>query len=313
MSHQPPTACGTTFSLKLLHPRYLLTWIGLGFAALLSLMPTLIRHGIGKRIGRLIYAKNNKRRTIVLTNLAIAFPNLNETEQQQLAKQHLQWYGCALVDYSLLLFGSKRRLAKMVRIEGQEHIEKAQDQNKSVMILLAHSVMLEFAPMALGLHYDCYGSYKQAKNPVIDWLISKGRCRYIQYAVSRQQGLRQLIRGLIPQQLLIFLPDEDLGKDNAVFAPFFGLSKATLTTTARIATLGKAVSLPCFAYYDENNAKYVIKISPAIGAYPTKDAETNAILLNQQLEALISQQPAQYLWLMKWYRTRPEGEAPLYP
>ncbi len=275
-------------------------------------MPQTVRHFLGRAIGNLIYSKNKKRRDIVLINIKIAFPDLAEEAQQQRAKHHLQWYGCALVDYSLLLFASKKRLATLVEIEGAEHIDKAIENQQSIMILLAHSVMLEFAPIALGIKYNCYGSYKRAKNPVMDWIIAKGRCRYVKFVVSREQGLRRLIRELIPNQLLIFLPDEDLGKHNAVFASFFGKQKATLTTPARIAKLGKAVALPCFAYYDPSLKKYKIIIAPAIDNYPSKDTAKNALMLNQQLEKLILQQPEQYMWLMKWYRSRPEGEDSVY-
>jgi lauroyl/myristoyl acyltransferase len=279
---------------------------------LVSLMPQAMRHYLGRNIGNLTYAKNKKRRQIVIRNIEIAFPQLNHKARQQLVKQHLQWYGCALIDYSLLLFASKRRLASLVQIEGREHIDNAIKNNQSVMILLAHSVMLEFAPIALGLNYDCYGSYKSAKNPVMDWIITKSRCRYVKFVVSRDQGLRKLIRELIPKQLLIFLPDEDLGEKNAVFSPFFGKTKATLTTPARIAKLAKAVSLPCFSYYDQTTARYKIIVAPAIQHYPTKSADNNALLLNQQLEKLIKQHPAQYMWLMKLYRTQPAGKVTVY-
>jgi lauroyl/myristoyl acyltransferase len=304
--------CGFSFKLSFLHPRFWFTWAGLGLVFFVSLMPQRLRHFIGRHIGSIIYAKNKKRRNIVLTNIKIAFPTLNNDSQHLLAKQHLQWYGCGLIDYSLLLFASKRRLKKLIEIEGQEHIDQAIENNQSVMILLLHSVMLEFAPIGLSFHYDCYGSYKSAKNPVMNWLIAKSRCRYVAFVVSREQGLRKLIRELVPKQLLIFLPDEDLGKKNAVFAPFFGKEKATLTTPARIAKLGKAVSFPCFSYYDEETAKYKVVIAPAIEGYPSKDAKENAYKLNQQLEELIKHYPAQYMWLMTLYRTRPDGEEIIY-
>ena len=257
-------SCGTPFQLNLLHPRFWLTWIGLLFIFILSWMPYPVRHSLGRSIGNITYAKNKKRRQVVTENIQIAFPHLSAEEQKQYAKEHLQWYGCALIDYSLLLFAPKWRLTRLIQIEGKEHLDNAIENEQSVMILLAHSVMLEFAPIALGLNYNCYGSYKSAKNPVMDWLIAKSRCRFVKFVVSREQGLRRIIRELVPNQLLIFLPDEDLGMDNAVFAPFFGKQKATLTTPARIAKLGKAIGLPCFAYFDTDSKKYKVVIAPAI-------------------------------------------------
>jgi len=229
-----------------------------------------------------------------------------------MTRAQLQWYGCALVDYSLLFFGSKTRLSKMLEIEGQQHIDNAISNDKSIIILLAHSVMLEFAPAALGLHYDCFGSYKTSKNPVLDWMIARSRCRHVSFVVSREEGMRKLIKSLTPKRLMIFLPDEDLGVDNAVFASFFGKQKATLTTTARLAKMSKAEALPTFAWYDVVAQKYKIKVAEPLQGYPTGDAKQDAILMNEALEKLIKEHPEQYMWTMKWFRTRPENEASLY-
>ncbi len=104
----------------------------------------------------------------------------------------------------------------MLEIEGKEHIEDAVKNDQSIIVLLAHSVMLEFAPAALGLHYECFGSYKTSKNAVLDWMIARSRCRHVSFVISREEGMRKLIKSLTPKRLMIFLPDEDLGIKNAV-------------------------------------------------------------------------------------------------
>ncbi|MEE9326507.1 MAG: lysophospholipid acyltransferase family protein [Cocleimonas sp.] len=304
--------CGIKFKASLLHPKYFLSWVGVGLFSLISLLPTSARHAIGRKIGERIYYKKSKRYNTVNTNLEIAFPKLKTAEREALIRQHLQWYGCALVDYSLLFFASKPRLKSMLRIEGQEYIDSAVKQDQPVMILLAHSVMLEFGPAALGYDFECFGSYKTSKNALLDWLIAKSRCRHVSFVVSREAGLRKLVKSLEPGKVMIFLPDEDLGSDNAVFVPFFGKDKATLTTTARIAKMTKAVALPAFSWYDLESKQYVLKILPPLKNYPSKDKEQDAEALNQSLEMLIKQHPEQYMWLMKWYKTRPNNDASVY-
>jgi lauroyl/myristoyl acyltransferase len=212
-----------------------------------------------------------------------------------------------MVDYSLLFFASQKRLNKMLQIDGREHIDKAIADDKNIIILLAHSVMLEFGPAAIGFQYDCFGSYKTSKSPVMDWMIAKSRCRHVSFVVSREEGLRKLIKSLAHKKLMIFLPDEDLGLENSTFAPFFNKQKATLTTTARIAKMGKAKALPAFTWFDPVINKYRLQILPALDNYPSKDATLDAGNMNQSLEVLIKQHPSQYIWTMKLYRTRPES------
>jgi len=304
--------CGIKFSTTLLHPRFWLTWFGILLAFFIALLPNKVRHVLGRWVGDFTYKKSDKRRQIISINLNIAFPELDDKQRDAITRKQLQWYGCALVDYSLLFFGSKKRLSKMLEIEGQQHIDEAINNDKSVIILLAHSIMLEFAPAALGLKYDCFGSYKTSKNAVLDWMIARSRCRHVSFVVSREEGMRKLIKSLIPKRLMIFLPDEDLGIDNAVFAPFFGKKKATLTTPARLAKMGKAVALPTFAWYDVTTQKYKIHIAQHLHNYPTGNAKQDAILLNESLEKMIQKYPEQYMWTMKWFKTRPDNEASLY-
>ena len=305
--------CGIPFSARLLHPRYWLSWLGLGLFALIAQLPTRARHWLGRHLGSLIYhRKNQKRRHIVNTNLKIAFPELNDAQRDAMTLKHLQWYGCAMIDYSLLFFGSNKRLARLLSIEGKEYIEQALADNQNTMVLLAHSVMLEFAPAALGINYDVFGSYKSSKNSVLNWIIAKSRCRHVKFVVSREEGLRKLIKSLAPGNMMVFLPDEDLGAENATFVPFFKKDKATLTTTARIAKMGHAKAFPAYAWFDPNKQKYILQIMPALKNYPSGNTEKDAIALNQALEKLIKQHPEQYMWLMKWYRTRPEGEPSVY-
>ena len=317
--------CGIEFSKDLLHPRYWLGWLGLLIFAIVAQLPISFRHFIGRKVGQRIYKeKRQKRYKVVTANLAIAFPELaNENNKEKNIKgistaidkmtlEHLECYGCAMVDYSFLIFGSKKRLYKRLEIQGREHLESAISENKNVMILLAHSVMLEFAPAALSMHYDCFGSYKKSKNKLVNWIVTKGRCRHVSFVVSREEGLRKLIKSLAPKKLLIFLPDEDLGTKNSIFVPFFTQQKSTLTTTARIAKMGKAVALPTFAYFNSSTQKYIVQILPALENYPTGDPETDAITMNQALENVIKEHPEQYMWMLKWYRTRPNNEASLY-
>lgn len=310
------TRCGSVFTLTLLKPRYWLSWVGLGLSSLISQLPASWRHIIGRKLGNLIYQKNKKRRLIVKSNLQHCFPKLSDLEHEKMTKKHLQWYGCALLDYNFFFFAGQRRLSKVLEIDGKEHIDDALKKDQNIIIMLAHSVMLEFAPAALGLHYNCFGSYKSFKNPVMDWMIARSRCRHVKFVVSREEGMRKLVKSLIPNQLLIFLPDEDLGEKNSVFAPLFGQQKATLTTPARLAKLGNATCLPTFAWYDEETNKYRIQILPPLknpeGCYPGSDSTINATTLNKSLEALIEQHPEQYMWNMKLFRTRPTGEKAIY-
>ena len=57
---------------------------------------------------------------------------------------------------------------------------------------------------------------------------------------------------------------------------------------------------------------YVAELTPAWQNYPTDDAEADTARMNRELEAAIRTMPAQYYWVHKRFKTRPQGEPPVY-
>jgi len=300
------------FSWQFLYPRYWLTWLGLFILFCLAWLPFSIRHFLGRQLGSFIYHNNKKRHQIVNTNIQLCFPQLSKAAQTARAKASLQWYGCALLDYSFFFFSSKKRLYRYMQIEGKQYIDQALTQGHTAMILLAHSAMLEFAPVMLSQYFDTYGSYKPLSNPLMDWMIARNRCKHVKFVIPREAGMVRLVRELKQQQLLIFLADEDHGSQYSEFANFFNISKATLNTPARIARLAKAKSFPTMAFYDKAMKKYRIIIAEPLSNYPTKDAQRNADIMNKSFEDLIRHDPSQYMWLLKLFKTQLDSSKRYY-
>ena len=304
---------GVPFTRDLLYPKYWLTWLGMGVAAVVSVMPQKARHRMGTLIGDYLYRNSPKRHKYASANLKQVYPDATIAEINEKVRTHLHWYGRGLIDYSLFFFGSKKRLLSMVSVSGEDSLLNAVKHDKSVILLLTHSVMLEFAAIALaskGLH--SFGSYKRSNNPVLDWVIARSRCRFVDFVVSREEGLRPLIKAIQSKRVMIFLPDEDLGLKSGVFAPFFGRQKATLTTPARLCKLGKAFAVVGFVEFDVASKSYRLNLQEMPDNYPLGDAEQDATVMNQVFQSLISQQPEQYMWLMRLFRTTQADDKPLY-
>ncbi len=302
----------TTFSRQLLAPQHWLTWAGVGVFAGIAWLPWQARRWLGRHLGNWIYRHNRKRRAVVLSNLRLCFPALTDSQREQMAQSHLQEYASAMLDYSLLFFRARRQVYQRTRISGREHLEQAIAAGQNVILMLGHSVWLEFAPIAIGQYYRAYGSYKPFRNPVINWLIARSRLQDVEFVVAREEGMMKLVKALEPGRLMFFLPDEDHGSKHSVFAPFFGIPKATLTTPARLTKLGKAVALPILTFFNPAYGAYEIVIGNPLPDFPSKDEVQNAQTLNKGLQTLIAQHPEQYMWVLKLFRTRPADEPSVY-
>lgn len=304
---------GVPFTRDLLHVRYWLTWFGLLVAFGISLMPQSLRHRMGEGVGNYLYRKSPKRYKFASANLKQVYPDATVSELNEKVRAHLHWYGKGLVDYSLFFFASRKRLLSKVSVRGGDSLKFALKQDKAIVLLLTHSVMLEFAAIALASEgFHSFGSYKRSKNAVLDWIIARSRCRFVDFVVSREEGLRPLIRAIQSKRVMIFLPDEDLGLESGVFAPFFGRQKATLTTPARLCRLGKAVAIAGFVAFDKSSKSYQLNLHEMPSSYPLGDAMQDASSMNQVFEILIEQNPEQYMWLMRLYKTTHEDNEYLY-
>jgi len=304
------------FRLALLHPRYWLTWAGIGVFILVALLPVAVIDWLGSRLGSFAAEKNKKRFNIVKTNLSLCFPDKTQADIELMAKQHFQAQFCSLLHYSILWWRPEKTVRKRIRTTGFEQIAEYQQQGKNIIILLTHNVGLDFAVAAISMDRGANGPYKMARNPVIDWLMANGRLRFSSKhggkLFTREDGLKPLIRETRAGKILIYLADEDLGAQHSIFVPFFGVQKATIPVLGRLAKSCDAVVLPCVSCYEPENRSYAIRILPRIEGLPSGDDEADSVNMNRAIEQAIRQCPVQYLWTLRYFQTRPQGEASVY-
>jgi KDO2-lipid IV(A) lauroyltransferase len=304
------------FRAELLQPRHWPTWTGLAVYFLFTLLPMSLTDRVGCRLGDYAARKNKKRFNIARTNLSLCFPARSEDEIEQLVRSHFRAQMRAAMHLYIVWWRPEFMVRRKILREGFEQIDHYRKQGKQVIVLLSHSVGLDFAVAAVSMDYSTNGPYKPMRNEVIDFMFTHGRsrfgARFGSKLFKREDGLRPLIRETRAGKLLIYLGDEDLGMQNAVFAPFFGVPKATIPVLGRMTKACDAVVLPCVSCYDPALRKYRVKLFPAIENFPAGDDAVDAAAMNRAIEKTILECPEQYLWTFRYFQTRPEGEAPVY-
>jgi len=302
----------TDFHRGLMHPRHWLTWCGLFVFFLITRLPIGLLDKTGAFLGRVLHKKNKKRAEIVRINLQLCFPDKSDEEIDAMAIQHFELLMISLMHYGLIWWSDNRRLENLIERVGFEQIEQIYAENRNVIILLSHCTGLEFAVFAVASSSRGAGPYKPFPNPVIDWLILRSRAKYQCKPFRREDGLRPVIRYARDKLPIVYLADEDLGRDVSVFAPLFGHQKATIPVLGRLAKACNAEVLPAMACYDRQKHQYKIMLLEADTDFPLEDELQNATAMNRMIEQTISQCPLQYFWTMKFFKTRPEGEQSFY-
>ena len=112
--------------------------------------------------------------------------------------------------------------------------------------------------------------------------------------------------GLRHGEMLHLSPDMDFGAHESIFVPFMGVETATVPSLSRFSRLGKAPVLMLVTRLTPEG--YEVEVSPVWQDFPTDNVEEDTIRMNQVLEAAIRISPAQYYWVHKRFKTRPEGQ-----
>jgi KDO2-lipid IV(A) lauroyltransferase len=148
-------------------------------------------------------------------------------------------------------------------------------------------------------------------NPVAGAWMTQGRSRFGKVQLlQRQDGVKTIVSSLRNNAWLYLLPDMNFGPEESIFVPFFGEPAATVPSLSRFAKLGRARVLPVVTRM--NSSGYEVEVLKAWDDFPTDDAQADTALMNQRLETYIQDMPAQYFWVHKRFKTRPEGAAPIY-
>jgi len=293
------------------HPRFLPTWLGVGLLWLLHWLPLPLLAGIGNLLGSLAAALPGKRRRVAETNLRLCFPEQPEAVRARWMRANFRASARAALEHSILWWGSASRVRRLVRLEHPERM--LGDGQRPVIWLGPHFVGLNMCGIRLSMEVTGVSMYVRALNPVMDRLILHIRTRFSEtILVPRQQGIKPVIRALKSGHPLYYLPDQDQGRKDAVFVPFFGIATATVSALPRLAKVANAQIVPVTTRQLPGGGGYVVTFHPAWDNYPTEDLEVDVARMNRWIEDRVREMPEQYLWLHRRFKTRPPGEASPY-
>ncbi|HJW11235.1 MAG TPA: lipid A biosynthesis acyltransferase [Albitalea sp.] len=276
-------------------------------------LPLPVLAALGRGLGGVLHLLAGSRRRIALRNLELCFPEMAAPERKALVREHFRWLGRSILERSLLLYASPERLKRLIHVEGD--VTLAERSERAVMWLVPHFMALDVAGVATQLFQRRWvGSiYQQQTDSVMDDAIRTGRLRFGNGEVfPRSDSAKPLIRSIKKGNAFFNLPDMDFGARDAAFVPFFGVKASTLLAPSRMARALNMVVQPVLAEILPGGQGYRVRFLDPWTDFPTDDALADTAAMNRWIESEIRRNPAQYLWVHKRFKTRPEGEASFY-
>jgi KDO2-lipid IV(A) lauroyltransferase len=221
--------------------------------------------------------------------------------------------GRSIAERGIIWLGSAQAVSNMIEVRSAVDLR---DKKPRILVNM-HFTGIEGSIVISALAADrgwprTSGLFQRMKNSFFNARIIRWRNRFGGNAIDRQGNLLALIREIRKGNLIILAPDLDLGLRDSVFVPFFGVQTNTITAVSRLAHIAQAEVCMMVTTLLPGRSRYCCVISKPIDGFPSEDPIVDTARLNAIYEAEIRQHIAEYYWVHKRFKNRPNGQASPY-
>jgi Kdo2-lipid IVA lauroyltransferase/acyltransferase len=287
---------------------------------LLTLMGALPRgaaRGMGAGLGAVAWWVLPKLRRTGLRNLELAYPEKTAAERTRILRGVYRNLGLQLGEFCTMRRYTRENTRDLFRYEGLEHYLAARERGRGVLIVTGHLGAWELSSFWHSLMgHPMTMVIRRLDNPRVDRMVNDIRCLHGNHVVHKDDFARGLLSAMKRGETVGILMDTNMTPPQGVFVPFFGVEACTASGLARVALRTGAAVLPGFMVWEPAEGKYVLRFGAEIALEQTGDDERdvveNTARFTAAIEAAIRRSPDQWLWVHRRWKTRPEGEAPIY-
>jgi KDO2-lipid IV(A) lauroyltransferase len=287
------------------------------FIKILGGMPRSVSRAFAISISRVVYLLHFRLRQVGMRNLAMAFPEKSEAERARILRGVFSSLGRQLAELCQFPKYTKDNVDDVVVYDGLENYERAYARGKGVLFLTAHFGGWELSAFAHSLHgHWLHVVMRPMDNEYLDRMLQHYRTMHGNKVVPKDDFVRGLLAAMKAGETVGILMDTNMTPPQGVFVDFFGIPACTASGLARIALRTDAAVVPGFTIWDESLRKYRLRFDPAVELVRTGDLEADIVANTQKftkvIEDYVRKYPEQWLWVHRRWKTRPEGEPPLY-
>lgn len=285
-----------------------------GFLRLFALLPWRAVQAVGGAIGWLMWKLPNGSREVVRINLAKCFPEMPAAEREALVGRTLRDIGKTITESACAwIWPAQKSLTLIRQVEGMGVLEQALASGKGVVLISSHLGNWEML-----LQYVCSLCkpsilYRPPKLKAVDELLVRQRTQLgNELAPSTKEGILSLIKRVRKGGLVGIAADPEPSLSSGVFVPFFGVPTLTSKFVPSLVQGRKAEAVFMHALRLDDGSGYRVVIEEAPEALYGEDIEAAVAALNAGIEKQVRVAPSQYMWSMKRFKKRPQGEKKWY-
>ena len=274
----------------------------------LRALPHAGARAFGRRLGSLAHALDRRHREVALRNMALALPELAETERRRLVKECFRHFGAALCDAISSTRFTPTELCHRMSLRGWENLDEAERRGKGIFILSAHLGFWELVPPLIGLTRGRMDTVvRPADNPWLDRELRALRERFGNAVIPKRGAARRMLEVLRGGGRVGILIDQRVQEREGIAVSFFGRPALTSPVLARVSLRTGAAVVPITAYSEPGGRYRVVVRSPILPPEGGGDEEAVTALTRRYLEVAeedIRAHPEMWLWMHRRWEER---------
>lgn len=264
-------------------------------------------------LGRLMWKYYHRGRQRALDNLRASFPEKSEEWIWQTGRRSFEQIVMLTID---VLFTprlvKKYNWREYSRYKNAEHAKWLMQERKGLLMVTGHYSNFEITGYLMGLFgFDLYSIARPLDNKYLNRFLYGVRERRGQKIIDKK-GAAELMPQIVARgSTLGFIADQDAGK-KGIFVDFFGRKASTYKSIGLVAL---TYNLPIVVGYSRRvDNRFFFEIGVTRIIFPHEWADKDDPLkwvtgeYNKAIETFVREDPTQYWWLHRRWKTRPKEE-----
>ena len=280
-----------------------------GFLWLLSLFPWKVLYILSDGIYVLVFYVFKYRRTVVMDNLRMAFPEKSEKEIKHIAKRFYHNLIDTFIETIKMFSSSKRSLLERM-VSNWDSVNTYYKTGRNVQILIGHNFNWELctAVCPLKFEFPFIGVYMPMTNKIFEKIFCKLRSRYGTLLVRATHMREEYAQYKGKQHLLALGADQNPGNPaNAWWFNFFGRPTPFVKGPAKGAISNNIIVVFAFIHKIRRGFyEIVFELLTDNPAAFTEEELTGKFVHN--LEAVIRKYPDMWLWSHRRWKHKWKAE-----
>jgi KDO2-lipid IV(A) lauroyltransferase len=279
--------------------------------ALLHRLPEKLCIRLAKLIGRLGHRTDSRHRRVALSNLKLAFPELDSRSRRQLTRRCFENFACTLIDSLVSAPLDRESYLQRLDYDGWEFFEQAERAGHGVLMMTGHLGNWEACGQSMALkNRPLLFVARPLDNPLIETRIRRIRERFGNTTVPKRGGAGQILRSMKGGGFAGMLIDQRVHPDEGKAYDFFGHPAYTTPLLARLSLRTGAPVVPFFGIPAADWGRTRIVFRPPI--FPDAELENTVDQLTIRYLAAIEEEirryPELWLWMHRRWRESPINE-----